>query len=300
MMSKTLLSSPNRVPTSSLAERYRTALVAGSQEEAAAVVGEGLAAGLDAQALLVEVLAAGQRELGELWHAGELTIAQEHRATEITRQHIERVWWARRPARALGLGAVVCAAPGETHELAARFVAALLECRGWTPDYLGAAPPGDDLVAYVARQRPRLVALSVTLAAHLPGVRSTCAALAALEPRPFLLVGGAAVAGLTAVALGADGVAGDAATGLAFADELAGAAARPDLASYLAAVGRRIRERRRVTGLSQAQLAERAGLTRPYLGAVERGRQNITLEAALKIGGALGLSMTDLLAQDAP
>ena len=34
------------------------------------------------------------------------------------------------------------------------------------------------------------------------------------------------------------------------------------------------------------------------VGAIERGRQNITLEAALKIAGALGLSLTELLAQE--
>src|SRR5436190_23780028 len=86
-----------------LAERYRAALVDGRREAAAAVISEGLDAGLDAPSLLVEVLAAGQRAVGELWHAGQVTVADEHRASEVTREEIERVRLARRPAGAPGL-----------------------------------------------------------------------------------------------------------------------------------------------------------------------------------------------------
>jgi methanogenic corrinoid protein MtbC1/DNA-binding XRE family transcriptional regulator len=300
MVSTPLKSIRGRGLLGDLAERYRSALVDGRREAAAAVIGEGLEAGLDAPSLLVEVLAAGQRAVGELWHAGQMTIAEEHRATEVTREEIERVRLARRPPGALGLTAVVCAAPGEVHSLAPRLVATLLDCRGWTVEFLGEAPPGDELIGYVARRRPQLVALSVTLAANLPGVRVLGDALRGLDPRPRLLVGGSAAAGASPASLGVDAVAADAAAALELAAELAGAALTPDLPSYLAIVGRRIRERRRTAGLSQAELAERSGLTRPYLGAVERGRQNITLEAALKIGRALGLAMADLLAQDNP
>ncbi|MBZ0114029.1 MAG: helix-turn-helix transcriptional regulator [Thermoanaerobaculia bacterium] len=51
-------------------------------------------------------------------------------------------------------------------------------------------------------------------------------------------------------------------------------------------------------GLSQADIAQRSGLTRPYLSAIERGKQNITLEAGLRIAGALEVGMTDLLEEE--
>jgi len=299
-MSRTSRADAAGAAIADLAERYRSALLAGDRQRAAAAVGDGLTRGLEAEALLAEVLAPAQRELGRLWHLGRLTIAEEHRGTEITREELERIRRERRPARATGPVAVVCAAPGEVHSLAARFAATLLEGQGWQVDSLGEAPPEGELVAWVRRRRPRLVALSVTLDANLDGAAALGRALGTLEPRPALLIGGAAVAGRAPAELAADALAEDAAAGLAFAAGLLAPPPPPDLPAYLATVGSRIQAGRRAAGLSQAGLAARAGLTRPYLGAVERGRQNITLEAAHKIAGALGMSLTRLLAQEAP
>lgn len=44
-------------------------------------------------------------------------------------------------------------------------------------------------------------------------------------------------------------------------------------------LGRRIRETREAAGLSQAQLSELSGLAKSYLGEVERGRRNISVDA---------------------
>lgn len=63
-----------------------------------------------------------------------------------------------------------------------------------------------------------------------------------------------------------------------------------------AALGRTIRARRVATGLSQEQLAERAGLHWTYVSQVERGRRNVSVDALRRIGLALGTSGSRLLA----
>jgi len=60
-------------------------------------------------------------------------------------------------------------------------------------------------------------------------------------------------------------------------------------------LGARIRELRNALGLSQEELAERAGLHRTYLGAVERGERNVSLDNILAISRALGVTASDLL-----
>ncbi|HUX48131.1 MAG TPA: helix-turn-helix transcriptional regulator [Dehalococcoidia bacterium] len=55
--------------------------------------------------------------------------------------------------------------------------------------------------------------------------------------------------------------------------------------------GKKVREERRRQGLSQEQLAERAGLHRTYIGMVERAEKNITLENINKIIKALNLGI---------
>jgi len=57
-------------------------------------------------------------------------------------------------------------------------------------------------------------------------------------------------------------------------------------------VGALIRQLRREQGLSQEEFADRCGLHRTYIGAIERGEKTITIETAAKIVSALGLSLS--------
>lgn len=61
------------------------------------------------------------------------------------------------------------------------------------------------------------------------------------------------------------------------------------------ALGNNIRERRRLLNISQEQLSNQAGLHRTYIGAVERGERNISLDNIVAIAAALGISASQLL-----
>jgi transcriptional regulator with XRE-family HTH domain len=68
-----------------------------------------------------------------------------------------------------------------------------------------------------------------------------------------------------------------------------------DMDSVLVRFGNRIRELRKKKGLSQEGLALESGLDRSYVGGVERGERNISLENIEKLGRALGVSPSELL-----
>lgn len=59
---------------------------------------------------------------------------------------------------------------------------------------------------------------------------------------------------------------------------------------------RRLRAERR---WSQEGLADQCGLHRTYIGAIERGEHNVTLETLERVATALGVAVVDLL-QEAP
>ena len=59
--------------------------------------------------------------------------------------------------------------------------------------------------------------------------------------------------------------------------------------------GRRVRELRLARGLSQEALALESGLDRSYVGQVERGERNVSLQNMVKLAQALGVHLTELL-----
>ena len=59
--------------------------------------------------------------------------------------------------------------------------------------------------------------------------------------------------------------------------------------------GARVKQLRTKLGLSQEELAERAGVHRTYIGMIERAEKNITLINVFKISKALGIKMSKIL-----
>jgi len=63
-------------------------------------------------------------------------------------------------------------------------------------------------------------------------------------------------------------------------------------------VASNIKKLRKELDLSQEDLAEKCGLHRTYVGAIERSERNITLQTLEKLAGSLGVSPLDLLKDD--
>lgn len=65
-------------------------------------------------------------------------------------------------------------------------------------------------------------------------------------------------------------------------------------ADIRAAFGEHVRSKRIQLGLSQEELADKAGLDRTYVGGIERGRRNVSLLNIKKLADALGIAVGDL------
>ncbi len=64
--------------------------------------------------------------------------------------------------------------------------------------------------------------------------------------------------------------------------------------TVLALLGDRIRERRKALGLTQEELAAKAGIDRSYVGGVERGERNLTFTMLCQISEALACHVSTL------
>jgi methanogenic corrinoid protein MtbC1/DNA-binding XRE family transcriptional regulator len=281
-----------------LEARYLEAVLDGDRVRAAMIVQEGLERGVGPTKLYLDVLIPSQFQIGELWHDGKINVAQEHLATQITLAQMDVLRERMKVRGKLDRRAVVAAVEGEPHALGPRVVADFLYFDGWDAAFLGADLPTADLVEFVRQKGADLVALSVTLADNLPAAADAVRGLRALDRVPRVLVGGAAFRAQPhwAEDCGADAMALDALDAIQTARRLAGLGDEgATLSDYLKAVGARVQSLRKSLDWSQQALAERSGLDRTYISAVEHGKQNITLGAVMKLADALEIPLVQLL-----
>ncbi|MBT9237027.1 helix-turn-helix transcriptional regulator [Pseudomonas sp. MG-2] len=70
---------------------------------------------------------------------------------------------------------------------------------------------------------------------------------------------------------------------------------QPDQCQLVAIFAANMKRRRIELGLSQEELAERAGVHRTYVGMLERGEKNATLYSIERLAGALEVEPATLL-----
>ncbi|CAL9600154.1 cobalamin B12-binding domain-containing protein [Streptomyces sp. enrichment culture] len=190
---------------------WRAAVRDHDEDAAARALFAALDEGAAAEDLLLDVIGAVQRSVGEAWAAGRLTVAQEHAATAIHERVIAAM--AHRapppPSRSVGTVTVACV-DGEWHALPARLMAEVLRHRGHRVDFLGAHVPAPHLIAHLHRTAPAALALSSSLPTRLPAAHMAITAAQAVGIP--VLAGGAAFGadGRHARLLGADAWAPDA------------------------------------------------------------------------------------------
>ena len=185
---------PRGATISALGHTYARAVLAGDEVEAEIVVRDAIDAGLTMAEVDDEVIAPALWLVGELWARGEITVADEHLATEISLRVLTLQREARRLASERRRRTVMLAAPsGERHVVALRMVADLLREAGYKVLMLGADVPPRALASAAVRHSPDVICLSATMPGG--GDRVLIAASEVLEQMPGarFIVGGRAL-----------------------------------------------------------------------------------------------------------
>ena len=155
-------------------------------------------------AALRDVVLPVLHEVGERWSHGEITVGQEHFATELIAGRLRGL--AREWDRGLGPRAILACPAGERHDIGLFCCGLALDRRGWRVTYLGPDTPGDALASTVAALDPTLVVIGAVQAEPL---HAAAAALAQLTGRVAVAVGGAGASRELAAAAGATFLGGD-------------------------------------------------------------------------------------------
>ena len=109
-------------------------------------------------ALVTDVVMPYLHDLGERWARGELSVAQEHFASNVLRGRL--LGLARGWGRGAGPRALLACPEGERHDLGLIAFGLALRERGWRIDYLGPDTPVESLDEAARRTDPSVVVVS--------------------------------------------------------------------------------------------------------------------------------------------
>ncbi len=187
--------------------RLERRLIAGDVVGSWSIVERTLAAGATPTEIHLELIAPSLRSIGERWAAGEITVADEHRATVVAQRVIGRLG-PQFSHRGRTRGTVVVGAPaGEAHALPSAILSDVLRDARFGVVDLGADTPPQSF-AGAARDADRLVAVCIgaSSSGHDRALRAAIEAVkGAAAPAPVLVGGGAVADAARARRLGADG-----------------------------------------------------------------------------------------------
>lgn len=157
----------------SLGARYLEEVLSGRREDACQLLLTAVEQDdLHVRDVYRRVLAPAQRELGRLWEARKISVAEEHLATATTQLAMARLF-SQAPRKRPTLGVLVAACvEGDLHEVGLRMVADLFELSGWETHYLGANTPVWGLFELLRLRNADALAVSAVMPEYLPAVRA--------------------------------------------------------------------------------------------------------------------------------
>lgn len=160
---------PDHVPAHYYAE-YVRALHSGDVKSVRHIMLVMAEQGFTADQVIRDLIAPGQREIGQAWGGSKLTVAEEHEATAIAEEALVLLLDPATDTSDGRLGHVVlCAAQGEWHSIAARMVAAVWRHLGWEVRLLVPSVPAGDIKELLAGSPVSLSGVTCAMSANIFG-----------------------------------------------------------------------------------------------------------------------------------
>ena len=171
---------------------FLLALLGGDEAAVEGLVSRSRSLGADTALVVRDLVMPALCEVGRMWSRGEASIAEEHLATALVSRVLSRSCGGAAVSPGTARRIVFACLAGEFHDLGIRFLADVARECGWDAESLGANVPREALVCFVQQRPPAAVALSVSLAGHVPEAARTIAEIRAVVPGITVLVGGLA------------------------------------------------------------------------------------------------------------
>jgi 5-methyltetrahydrofolate--homocysteine methyltransferase len=207
----------------SLDQQAKAAIIEGSREEIAGLVGLLIDAGWEPLAVSNDLILPALNEVGGKFATKEFFLPQVMRSAETAQAAFGVLRPLLKKQSGWVAGKIVLATvKGDVHDIGKNIVGAVLESHGWDVVDLGKNIDAAEIVARAGRERADVIGLSALMTTTMPEMEAVVLARAAAGQTVKILIGGAPVTEQYAREIGADGYAPDAVTAAAAAARLTG------------------------------------------------------------------------------
>jgi MerR family transcriptional regulator, light-induced transcriptional regulator len=139
---------------------YTNGLLQGDKDKCAQIVEDLIAQKVEIKDIYVDLFQRSMYHVGKMWEQGQLSIADEHIGTEITKSLMNKYTSKFMADKKVNKTALISCIDKEFHEIGARMAADVFELNGWSTYFLGACTPTREILKFIEIKKPDVVGLS--------------------------------------------------------------------------------------------------------------------------------------------
>jgi MerR family transcriptional regulator, light-induced transcriptional regulator len=139
---------------------YTNGLLKGDKAKCTQIVEDLISQKVEVKDIYVDLFQRSMYHIGKMWEQGQLSIADEHIGTEITKSLMNTFASKFAADKKVNKTALISCIDKEYHELGARMAADVFELNGWNTYFLGACTPTREIVKFIEIKKPDVVGLS--------------------------------------------------------------------------------------------------------------------------------------------
>lgn len=130
--------------------------------------------------------------IGELWEFNKISVATEHMASAIVETILNEYYVDIVKVNKTNNTIVVSCVENEFHQIGVKMVNDIFELNGWNSYFLGSNTPTKELIEFIKKIKPNLLAVSLSIYFNLPHLETMLKQIKNEFPNLSIIVGGQA------------------------------------------------------------------------------------------------------------
>jgi methanogenic corrinoid protein MtbC1 len=169
---------------------YLSSLLEGDKKACRDIIKKLLKDDVDIKEIYNNIIKKSMARVGQLWDKCRISIAEEHIATEITKEMLTIINNSRADGFEVNKSIIITCVQKEYHELGPKLITDFFEFKGWDSTFVGANMPPKDFVKLVNDKKPDLVGISNNFYMNVTKLFELLDLLKTQNPAQQIIIGG--------------------------------------------------------------------------------------------------------------